>query len=84
MIQEFRVQNFMSIKDEQVLSFEASKDDISREFLTYQVKPNVSLLKMIVLYGANASGKSNILCAIQNFWEMLCKPLWKKESSYVF
>lgn len=84
MIQEFRVQNFMSIKDEQVLSFETSKDDISREFLTYQVKPNVSLLKMIVLYGANASGKSNILCAIQNFWEMLCKPLWKKESTIFY
>lgn len=79
MIQEFRVRNFMSIKEEQILSFEATKDLTSREYLTYQVKPTVSLLKMVILYGANASGKSNVLLALQNMWELLCNPATKKD-----
>ena len=71
MIQEFRVKNFMSIKDEQVLSFEATKDTTSLEYLTYEVKPNVRLLKMAILYGANASGKTNIIGAMHSLWRLL-------------
>jgi len=71
MIQEFRVKNYMSFKDEQILSFEATKDTTSLEFLTYEVKPNVRLLKMAIIYGANASGKSNLMFAIQTLWDML-------------
>jgi len=84
MIQEFRVKNFMSLKDEQILSFEATKDTTSLEYLTYEVKPNVRLLKMAIIYGANASGKSNLLFAIQTLWKLLFYPKYNKEEPIDF
>jgi len=84
MIQEFKVKNFMSFKDEQVLSFEATKDTTSLEYLTYEVKPNVRLLKMAIIYGANASGKSNLLLAIQRMWELLFHPKSNKDEKIFF
>lgn len=84
MIQEFRVKNFMSFKDEQILSFEATKDTTSLEYLTCEVKPNVRLLKMAIIYGANASGKSNLLFAIQTLWKLLFYPKNNKEEQIDF
>lgn len=64
MLVEFRVKNFLSIQDEQVLSLVASND---REHLdsTFET-PNKKfrLLKSVAIYGANASGKSNIIKAM--------------------
>ena len=74
----------MSFKDEQVLSFEATKDTTSLEYLTYEVKPNVRLLKMAIIYGANASGKSNLLFAIQTLWKLLFYPKSNKEEQIDF
>ncbi|MTK53203.1 ATP-binding protein [Paludibacter sp.] len=84
MIQEFRVKNFMSIRDEQTLSFEATKDTTSLEYLTYEVKPNLRLLKMAVLYGANASGKTNILIALESLWRMLFAPMLDKNRQILY
>lgn len=78
MIQEFSVRNFFSIKDEQKISFEATKDDTAKELLTVRINKNVVLLKIAILYGANASGKSNILLAIQKIWELLFRPNFDK------
>ena len=61
MIRELSIENFMSIRKEQVLSFEATKDKTSHELLTVEIKPGMRLNRMLILYGANASGKSNIL-----------------------
>ena len=71
MIQEFRVSNFLSFKEEAVLNFEATKDEALEKELVVEVAPRVRLLRLAVVYGANASGKSNLLAAIdflQNFW----------------
>ena len=84
MIQEFRLKNFMSFKDEQILSFEATKDTTSLEYLTYEVKPNVRLLKMAIIYGANASGKSNLMLAIQTLWKLLFYPKNTKQEQIDF
>lgn len=67
MIQEFSVENFLSIKTKQTLSFRASNKihTGSDEYLVTEINPNVRLLKFCVLYGYNASGKSNILLALQ-------------------
>ncbi len=65
MILEFKVENFLSIKDEQVLSFEATSDKHLEEYLTTEVKPGVKILKMAMIYGANASGKTNVLRALE-------------------
>ena len=64
MIQEFRVSNFLSFKEEAVLNFEATKDEALEKELVVEVAPGVRLLRLAVVYGANASGKSNLLAAI--------------------
>lgn len=65
MIQEFSVSNFRSIKTKQTINFLPNKRILnsSDEFLLARVNDRVSLLKLGVLYGYNASGKSNIIRA---------------------
>lgn len=63
MIQEFRVKNCLSVRDEQVLNFVATSDDTAEDYMVVS-KGNVRLLKLGFIYGANASGKSNMLLAL--------------------
>lgn len=67
MLVEFRVKNFRSLRDEQVLSLVASKDQTLQgtHTLTTGLKAVPNLLKSAVIYGANASGKSNLIKALQ-------------------
>lgn len=69
MILEFTVKNFLSIKNEVILSMVASKDSSFEDnLLPYEDgKQMKSALKSLVIYGANASGKSNILKALRFF-----------------
>lgn len=64
MLIEFRVKNFRSYKDEQVFSMVASADQELLEN-TIQVEgfANRRLLRSAVIYGPNASGKSNLMQA---------------------
>lgn len=39
MIRKLSIENFMSIRKEQALSFEATKDKTSHELLTVEIKP---------------------------------------------
>ncbi len=71
MIKDFWVQNYFSIKEKQTLSFEAKSSD---DLLTVEIVPDVFLNKLGVLYGSNASGKSNMLFAIQNVFDILFSP----------
>ncbi len=66
MLIQFSAENFLSIKDKVVLSLLASKDDEHPEYLISDANKNY--LKSAVIYGANASGKSNVLNA---FWFMV-------------
>src|SRR5690606_29207629 len=65
MLIEFRVRNHRSVRDEQVLTMEAGRvgdtDDLRPRVVAGYSK---SLLPAAALYGANASGKSNVLSAI--------------------
>ncbi|PLX10177.1 MAG: ATP-binding protein, partial [Marinilabiliales bacterium] len=63
MIQELRIQNFLSFKDEVVFSFEATSDKTLEDYYVHEPAPGVRLLKMAMVYGANASGKSNLIKA---------------------
>lgn len=67
MLLEFRVQNFRSLRDEQVLSLVASKDQSLKHTHTLAtgIKAAPRLLYSAVIYGANASGKSNFIKALQ-------------------
>lgn len=71
MIQELKISNFLSFKEEVTFSFEATKDTTFEEYQVVEVVPEVRLLRFAMIYGANASGKSNLLNAIEylhNFW----------------
>ncbi|MCK5855662.1 MAG: AAA family ATPase, partial [Sulfurovaceae bacterium] len=58
-------ENFKSFKDMTGFSMEATKLKNLRESNTFDVN-NVSLLKSAVIYGANASGKSSLLDAMNS------------------
>ncbi len=62
MLLEFTVGNFLSFKEPVTLSLDASSITDHPESTFYQGKHR--LLKSTVLYGANASGKSNLIHAI--------------------
>lgn len=71
MIQEFKVRNYLSFKDEAIFSFEATKDTFAEDYQVVEVAQDVRLLRFGIVYGANASGKSNLLSALnflRSFW----------------
>jgi AAA15 family ATPase/GTPase len=59
-IQEFSIENTYSIKTRQTISFEAADDTDDIHCVDMGGK---KLLKLAAIYGANASGKSNIIKA---------------------
>lgn len=71
MLIEFSVKNFRSIKEELCISFEASDDETLEEYCV--LKPELEwpgdtplrLLKLNIIYGANASGKTNLIEALR-------------------
>ena len=63
MIVNFSVENFFSIKSAQKISFEPTSDTFMSDEYSYEVKEGVRLLKVGIIYGANASGKTNVLNA---------------------
>lgn len=68
MIREFWVKNYLSIRDKQELSFLAKGP--ASELVT-QVADGVFLYKLGILYGSNASGKSNMLIAMNEVFRLL-------------
>jgi len=63
MIQKITISNFFSIREPLEVSFEASKEKQYGEDWITQIG-NIRLLKTLIFYGANGSGKTNILCAL--------------------
>jgi hypothetical protein len=65
MLVEFRFENYRSIREEQALTMEAGRvgalDDLRPRTVDGHAQP---LLPVAALYGANASGKSNVLSAL--------------------
>jgi AAA15 family ATPase/GTPase len=66
-IGEFTVENFCSFKDRYIFSLLATPEKELIEENTFHVKGKQRFLKSTVLYGANASGKSNFFKAISFF-----------------
>lgn len=73
MILELKFKNFRSAKDWQVLSFEASSDKVSEEYYCTTIN-DTKVLKLGILYGANASGKTNVLLALDFLRRMAISP----------
>ena len=85
MIQEFQVQNFYSIRERQTISFVPNNDDNMRGQYVHQVTEGVELLKIGIVYGSNASGKTTLLNALSYFRSvMLDKPESKNDGMGYF
>jgi AAA15 family ATPase/GTPase len=71
MIEEFSFGNFWSFKDIQTLNMTAAKIKSKSASLDtdniFPVNENLSLIKAKAIYGANASGKSNVIKALITF-----------------
>lgn len=77
MIVNFSIQNFGSIKDKQTLSFEADASQHLED--TYVVHTaGKRLLKLALIYGANASGKTTALKALDFLRDLVVNPKEKK------
>lgn len=68
MIREFWVKNYLSIRNKQELCFLAKGP--SSELVT-EISEGVFLYKLGILYGSNASGKSNMLIALNEVFRLL-------------
>jgi len=66
MLLMFRVKNFMSFKDESILDMRATSYKQHPSHVM-PVEGTKGLLKAAVIYGANASGKSNFIAAMHFF-----------------
>ncbi len=75
MVSELRIKNFLSFKENSVISFEASKDDFRQDSLLVTMDDGTRLSRIAIIYGANACGKSNLLEAFEFlFW------FWKRKT----
>ncbi|MBN1968203.1 MAG: ATP-binding protein [Candidatus Delongbacteria bacterium] len=83
MIINFSIQNFGSIKEKQTLTFEADKSDHLEN--NYIISANgLRLLKIALIYGANASGKTTILKALEFLRNIVLEPESKKTDELDF
>ena len=70
MILEFSVENIFSIKERQTLSFELKKSDGVPIEKYFEKKDGTKILKVACIYGYNASGKTNLMRALDYFLYM--------------
>jgi len=81
MLAEFRVGNFKSFKAEQVLSLVASSEE-SKGKNSIETS-GLNILKIAVVYGANASGKSNLIKAMACMNSIICNSAGYKPSDKI-
>ena len=84
MIINFSIQNFGSVKDKQILSFEADKSTQLEDYYIIQAIGGLRLLKLGLIYGANASGKTTILKALEFLRNIVLEPEEKKTETLDF
>lgn len=69
MIIELTIENFLSFKEKNTFSMLASSDKLLEE--NYVIRGNDKILKTTAIYGANASGKSNLFKIISSVSTMI-------------
>lgn len=84
MIINFLVSNFGPIREEQMLSFEATSDDSLNDYYVVEPIPGLKLLKLLIIYGPNASGKSTFLKALEFLRDLSLYPVKAKFESLDF
>lgn len=84
MIINFSIQNFGAVKERQELSFEADKSDQLEDYYIIRPIEGMRLLKLGLIYGANASGKTTILKALDFLRDIVLNPEEKKTTTLQF
>lgn len=84
MIINFSVENFGSIKDKQTLSFLANKSDHLEDYYIIEPIKGLRLNKLALIYGANASGKTTVLKALDFIRKICIEPFDKKTEKFDF
>lgn len=74
MLLKLKIKNFRSIKDEVALDLQATADKSMKAEAVFE-SSKTALLKIAAIYGANASGKTNILKAFSVFRTMVLESL---------
>ncbi len=64
MLLEFKIRNYLSFKDETIFSFEATADKSLEDYYVKEIN-GTRIMKLGMVYGANASGKSNLVAAVE-------------------
>ena len=82
MIINFSVENFGSIKDKQTLSFLANKSDHLEDYYIIEPIKGLRLNKLALIYGANASGKTTVLKALDYLKEICTNPFDRKTEKF--
>ena len=85
MIVNFSVQNYLCIKNKVKLSFEATASkDLEEYYVSKKLSGKLRLLKIGLIYGANASGKTTVLNALDFLRQMVNDPFTKKTDVFDF
>jgi len=64
MLKRFSVENFLSYRDENILDLTAGRTESHENHTVNYSNQKVKILKSAIIYGANASGKSNLIKAM--------------------
>lgn len=84
MIIQFSIENFGPIREKQTISFEANKNDDLEDYYIIEPIPGFRLLKLLLLYGANASGKTTMLKSLEFIRDLILYPNSKKNEKLNF
>ncbi|WP_413175600.1 AAA family ATPase [Anabaena azotica] len=82
MLVEFSVENYRSFQEKQTLSMVAAEDETMLNSNTFPMPntDNLRLVKSAVIYGSNASGKSNLLKAMQTLKNLVINSASRMQS----
>lgn len=80
MVHYIKIANFGPIRDEVELNFEAVDSDGSPSY-EVEMPDKRKLLKLAYIYGANASGKTTVLRAIDFLRKLWLNPLYNKDEA---
>lgn len=84
MLINFSVENYRSIKNKVTLTFEASNSNDLEDYFIINAGKDLRLLKLGLIYGANASGKTTLLDSLEFLQELVVEPAEKKTESIDF
>ena len=84
MIISFSIENFGPIREKQTISFEADKNEYLENYYIIEPIPGFRLLKLILLYGANASGKTTMLQSLEFIRDLVLYSNSKKNQKLNF